>query len=230
VGTALLVEFYRQLPEPREGDSPKGWARRLEAALAKFKKQAAARYTEGTLQRLLEGAMSVETRRAAGLALGMLGTMAATPEIAARLHDEDEMVRSLAADALWSIWFRADTTANNQELQRLMRVRDRDKALAGLDALIKKAPEFAEAYNQRAIRYFQRKEYQRSIADCEKVLELNPYHFGAQSGMAQCFMHLRKAKSALKAYREAYRINPNLEGVEAAIRDLEKALGEEGKK
>src|SRR5262249_34706559 len=120
VGTALLVEFYRQLPEPREGDTPKGWARRLEAALAKFKKHTAARYTEGPLQRLLEGALSVETRRAAGLALGMLGTMAATPEIAARLHDEDEMVRSLAADALWSIWFRADTTANNQELQRLM--------------------------------------------------------------------------------------------------------------
>jgi hypothetical protein len=43
-------------------------------------------------------------------------------------------------------------------------------------------------------------------------------------------MHLRKAKAALKAYREAYRINPNLDGVEAAIRDLEKALGEEGKK
>ena len=60
--------------------------------------------------------------------------------------------------------------------------------------------------------------------------KLNPYHFGAQSGMAQCYMHLRKAKAALKAYREAFRLNPNLEGVEAAIRDLEKALGEEGKK
>jgi tetratricopeptide (TPR) repeat protein len=230
VGTALLVEYYRQLPEPREGDTPKGWARRLEAALGQFKKHAGARYTEGTLQRLLEGASSVETRRAAALALGMLGTMNATPALAGRLHDEDEMVRNLANDALWSIWFRADSPAHNQELQRLMRSRDREKVIAGLDALIKKAPQFAEAYNQRAIRYFQKKEYQRSIADCEKVLELNPYHFGAQSGMAQCYMHLRKAKAALKAYREAFRLNPNLEGVEAAIRDLEKALGEEGKK
>jgi tetratricopeptide (TPR) repeat protein len=230
VGTALLVEYYHQLPEPREGDTPKGWARRLEVALEQFKKQAAARYTEGTLQRLLEGASSVETRRSAALALGMLGTMSATPALAGRLHDEDEMVRNLATDALWSIWFRADSSANNQELQRLLRLRDRNKVLTGLDALIKKAPRFAEAYNQRAIRYFQRKEYQKSIADCEKVLELNPYHFGAQSGMAQCYMHLRKAKAALKAYREAFRLNPNLEGVEAAIRDLEKALGEEGKK
>ena len=32
------------------------------------------------------------------------------------------------------------------------------------------APQFAEAYNQRAILYFQMKDYARSIADCEKVL------------------------------------------------------------
>ena len=74
------------------------------------------------------------------------------------------------------------------------------------------------------------KEFERSIADCEKVLQLNPCHFGAQSGMAQCYMQLRKHKAALRAFRAALRINPNLDGVAETIRALENALGEEGRK
>ena len=43
-------------------------------------------------------------------------------------------------------------------------------------------------------------------------------------------MRLGKARPALKAFRNALRINPGMEGVEETIRDLENALGEEGKK
>ena len=43
-------------------------------------------------------------------------------------------------NALWSLWFRADTDANNQELQRLIRLRDQEQAVAGLSMLIKRAP------------------------------------------------------------------------------------------
>jgi Tfp pilus assembly protein PilF len=136
----------------------------------------------------------------------------------------------MAAEALWSIWFRGDEDVNNEELQRLTRLNNPAKALTALSALIQKAPRYAEAYNQRAIVYFRNGEYQRSIADCEAVLKLNPFHFGAQAGMAQCYMKLRKPKPALKAFRNALRINPDLEGVEAMIRTLEDALGEEGKR
>ncbi len=229
MGTALLVEFYQQLPEPREGDSPRRSAQRFNAAMEAFKKQTAERYTEGTLQRLLY-APNVESRRAAVLALGVLGTMACNEHLARRLHDEDQGVRHLTADALWSLWFHADSEASNKELQRLVRLRDMEKALAGLDGLIKKAPNFAEAYNQRAIVHFRMKEFQKSIADCARTLKLNRYHFGAQGGMAQCYMNLRKPRAALKAFRNAHRMNPELEGVEETIRALENALGEEGKK
>ncbi len=73
------------------------------------------------------------------------------------------------------------------------------------------------------------KEYQRSIIDCDKALKLNPCHFGAMAGMAQCFMNLRKPRIALKSFRESYRLNPNLNGIEDSIRQLENALGEEHK-
>lgn len=229
VGTALLVEYYQELPEPREGDDAERWAASLQSALDAFKKKVAARYTEGTLQRLLDSSDG-QARRAAVLALGLMGTLKSNKLVSARLRDEDRMVRQLADDALWATWFRADNEANNQELQRLRRLRDPNKALAGFNQLIKKAPRFAEAYNQRAILYFRLEEFQKSIADCERVMKLNPFHFGAQAGMAQCYMKMKKPKAALKAFRGALKINPNLEGVEETIRALEDVLGEEGTK
>jgi tetratricopeptide (TPR) repeat protein len=229
VRTALLVEAYRRLPEREEVESPEAWAGRVRDGLGRFKREVATRYTEATLQRLLTFA-SREVRRASVLALGMVGTFSSNKPLAARLHDNDPEVRQLAADGLWAVWFRGDLEAHAKELQRIMRQRDPKKALDALDGLLKKAPNFAEAHNQRAILYFRLEDYARSVADCEAALKLNPYHFGAQAGMAQCYMKMRKPRAALKAFRNAFRINPNLEGVEDTIRTLEDVLGEEGRK
>ncbi|HTU18206.1 MAG TPA: tetratricopeptide repeat protein [Gemmataceae bacterium] len=226
MSNSLLLEYYQQIPEGRSDAKPK--VTRKEA-IEVFKHRIAERYSEGTLLRLLENGDNL-SRRAALLALGLLGTMNACAGIAARLHDEDRETTQIAADTLWTLWFRGDTPANNQELQRLARQRDRERALAGMDALIKRAPEFAEAYNQRAIIYFRLKKFDRSIADCEKTLKLNPYHFGAQAGLGQCYMQMRKHRAALKAFRAALRLNPHMDGVAETIRALENALGEEGRR
>jgi tetratricopeptide (TPR) repeat protein len=150
--------------------------------------------------------------------------------LAGLLRDSDPNVRSVASNAIWWLWFRADTPETAQLLQRLTRMGNRDKALAGLDGLIRRSPTFAEAYNQRAILYFRCAEYLKSIADCRAALRLNPFHFGAHSGMAQSYMKLRKPRAALRAFRMAFRINPSLQGVRETIRALEDVLGEGGKK
>jgi tetratricopeptide (TPR) repeat protein len=226
VSAALLVEYYDELPEPDQGNR-KGWEARLRKGLEQFKNKVVARYMEGTLHRLLQSS-DVKTRRATVLALGLVGSMKASNAILARrLHDEDCGVRQLSADALWSTWFRADTETNNRELQRLVELRDRRRKRAGLDALVEKAPHFAESYNQRALLHFQTKEWQKAILDCEKVLKLNPFHFAAAAGMGRCYLELGKNRAALKAFRNALRINPGMEEVKEAIRALESALGEE---
>lgn len=229
MGAALLVEYYRRMPNRRAKDDAETWRRRQEEGRRKFLGLAQSRYTEGTLVRLLENG-DAKARRAALLALGRLAGMDANAVIADHLKDDDSEARRLAADALWALWFRAEEEENVEELQRLMRVRDREKAVAGLDLLLQKAPRFAEAYNQRAIHFFKMKQFERAISDCEKTLQLNPYHFGALAGMAQSYMQMRKHKAALKAFRTALRINPNLDGVAETIRALENALGEEGRK
>jgi tetratricopeptide (TPR) repeat protein len=228
-----LLVFYQELPHtPAEGDLA-DWVDRCRGKLLKFKQKVESRYSEGTLERLLTW-QQPDVRQAATLALGFVGSMRLNGVIACRLRDDDMVVRQFAADAMWSLWFRADTPENNQELQRLMRLDPDDdninEILAGYAGLVGKAPHFAEAFNQRAILHFRMGNMGRSIPDCEKTLRLNPYHFGAACGLAQCFLKQKKLRAALRCYRRALRINPNLDNVRQSIASLEKILGEEGKR
>jgi tetratricopeptide (TPR) repeat protein len=227
----LLLKYYDDLPDRKPGDSSRQAAHRIRRGLNRFKKSVAEHYNQASLERLLVCPNS-EARQAAVLALGLTGSMSVSALLASRLHDEDPIVSELAADALWSLWFRADSPENNQELQRLMRLPVTGDAgrevLAGFRALLEKAPRFAEAYNQRAIVFFRLGDMAKSIADCEKALRLNPYHFGAASGMAQCFMKQKKLRAALRSYRRANRVNPHLDGVKQVIDSLERMLGEKG--
>ena len=232
--TALLLGFYQDLPERAAGESASAWQRRYEAGLDKFQQKVLARYSEGTLERLLDATHS-QTRQAAVLALGLCGSMTNNRALAGMLHDEDPAVRQMASEALWSIWFRAGAPEHCDELQRLVglassKETDLDALLPGFDDLIKQAPDFAEAYNQRAIIYFRLGHIAKSIKDCERALKLNPHHFGAAGGMAQGYLKQRKLRAALRAYRRSFRINPNLDGVRQAILSLERTLGEEGKR
>jgi tetratricopeptide (TPR) repeat protein len=233
VRSPLILNYYQLIPEQTLETEPRQWARAYRKALQKFHRQVSARYHEGTLEKLLT-ASDAEIRRAATLALGLFGSMNVNAALAARLHDGDAGVRDLAADALWSVWFRADTPEHTKELQRLMQLEvvgvNVHEVLVGFDSLIRRSPRFAEAYNQRAIVYFRLGEFAKSIADCERALRFNSYHFGAASGMGQCYMKQKKPRAALRAYRKANRINPNLDGIRETIASLEKMLGGEGKR
>jgi hypothetical protein len=230
VGKPVLVEFYNDLPRPGVSESGlRAWGARAQGALEKYERRVRGRYNEGTLQRLLESPFA-DARRAAVVALGLIGTMDSNRRLAGRLRDEDRAVRVLAGDALWSLWLRGDNRVWGQQLRRIMRLNATDKALNALTALIKKAPRFAEAYNQRAIVYFRLEEFPRAIADCDAALKLNPFHFGALAGMGQSYMKLKRPRAALKAFRAACQIHPGLEGIQETIHFLEEALGEEGRK
>ena len=52
------------------------------------------------------------------------------------------------------------------------------------------------------------KEYQRSLDDIDKVLAIEPRHFGALSGRAQIFIELEEYKKAIKDLKRAKKIHP----------------------
>lgn len=220
----LLVEMYDRLPELRPGDDEDLWAAGAHDAMREFRTSVRSRYTEGTLQRVLSSA-DVRIRRAAALALGLVGTMESNPAVAAALRDDDPLVQRFAADAVWELWFRGGTTDQNCRLREAAENPDPVRARADLDDLLRENPNFAEAHNQRAIWFFKRGEFARAAEDCEVVLRLNPYHFGAAAGLGQCLAKLGKPRGAIRAYRTALEINPALEHLRDAIRQLERSLG-----
>jgi tetratricopeptide (TPR) repeat protein len=219
------VELFEQLPDLRAGDDEELWAAGLHEAMHAFRDGVRANYTEGTLQRLLAASDDARARRAAALALGLTGTSAAAPAVAAALHDADALVRRFATDSLWELWFRGGTPDQNARLQDAMREPNAVKARADLDELIRDAPGFAEALNQRAIWFFRRGEFARAVEDCEAVLRLNPHHFGAAAGMGQCLLKLNRPQAALRAFRQALAINPELDLYDT-VRALESLEGE----
>lgn len=221
---SLLLEAYEKLPQPRSGDDPDLLQAGVTDAMREFRAEVLAKYTEGTLQRLIASAEDERQRRAAALAFSLIGTMASNAALAAALHDPDSQVRKLAADSLWEIWFRAGTDEQNAELRQIVQLPDHLQAAAALDDLIREAPDFAEAINQRAVLRFRRGEYAKSAADCEAVLRLNPVHFGAAAGLGQCYMRMNRPRAALRAFRQAQQIHPDLDGVNDTVRGLESAL------
>ncbi len=190
-----------------------------------FRQSVTARYTEGTLGRLAQSG-GVKARRAAVLALGLVGSFESNEAVARGLRDPDPVVRNLAQNALWAIWFRADTPENNARLQQVRDLIGRDRyheAIGLASSLIERAPGFAEAYNQRAIALFALDRFAESAADCRRVLERNPYHIGALSGLGQCYIRLNRRNDALATFRQALKIQPYSENLRQTVTALELA-------
>lgn len=224
VSAAALMMHYHALPELRNGVDPDLWAARMHDALREFRGQIERTYTEGTLQRLTFHP-DTEHRQAAVVALGLVGTMASNATLARLLHDLQHPVAKAAVDAMWQIWFRGDNLEHARSLERALRLPDFQEILAELDDLLLAAPHFAEVYNQRAIMYFNRGEFKRALADCQKTLELNPYHFGALSGMGECYLRMRKNAAAIRAFQMALATNPLLGHIRDTLDQLEQARG-----
>ena len=88
--------------------------------------------------------------------------------------------------------------------------RDYPGAATILDKLVESAPDWAEAWNQRAtIRYLLR-DFEGSLADIDRVLALEPKHFGALSGQAIILMHQGKMAAGQLVLRKAVEIDPFL--------------------
>jgi tetratricopeptide (TPR) repeat protein len=209
---SLLVDYFETFLRDHDIDA--------------FRLHVRARYTEGTLGRMISSP-SVSSRRAAVLALGLIGTFESNAVVARALRDSDPTVREMADHALWAIWFRADTPENNETLETVRMLIGRNQLEQAVDLatrLIGRAPNFAEAYNQRAIAHFFQGHFAESAADCRRVLERNPYHSGALSGLGRCQIQLNQRSEALHTFRQALKVQPFNEG----FRQLVTALESEG--
>lgn len=209
--TPLLTELYRQFLAGQ--------------ATADFIKLINDSYTVGTLERLATAGHR-ESRRAAILALGLVGDYGSNAVVGRALVDVDRGVRSIAENSITSLWRRAGTDSQRQRLGLLVRLNSAQQfhdCIRCATELVAEAPAIAEAWNQRAIAHYSLAQYRESIEDCRQALEINPYHYGAASGMGQCYLQMDDFDAALESFRRALKLNPNLEGVRASVAYLERS-------
>jgi tetratricopeptide (TPR) repeat protein len=191
-----------------------------------FSDNVAKRYTIGTLERLAESSDRM-SRRAAVLSLGLFSDYRSNAVLGRALHDPDRGVRMLAENGIRSVWCRSGDSAQRKSLQAVITLNSErrcESAVRRATRLIAQAPWLAEAWNQRALAHFSLRKFAESIRDCQQALEINPYHFGAATGMAQSYLKLGDRAAALACFRRALALNPNLEGVRAQVNYLQRTL------
>ena len=75
--------------------------------------------------------------------------------------------------------------------------------------VINEDPKWAEGWNKRATLLFILGDYEKSLDDIEKVLDLEPRHFGALDGLALIFLSIQDYQNAYKIYDRILKIFPN---------------------
>lgn len=144
----------------------------------------------------------------------------------ARLHratGEDQA--QTIEQGIWKIWMSSDSPTAEVLLEQATRAMNEgapEQSLTIFNRLIGAYPDFTEAWNKRATLYFLMKKYPESLADIDKVLELEPRHFGALSGRGMILQRQNKLSAALDAYHDALAVNPTMESVKDAVEQIER--------
>lgn len=115
-----------------------------------------------------------------------------------------------------------------QRVVRAIRTKQTAIALDLVNSIILLEPDFAEGWNKRAHLHFMTGDLAKSIADIEKVLELEPRHFGALNGLAIILRRLDRKQRALTVYEEVLKIHPFLEAADKARAELTDELDGRG--
>lgn len=184
------------------------------------------RYSIATLERLASMGDRV-TRRAAVMALSLMGDFRVNATLGRALHDEDRGVRLIAENGIQEIWCREGNDQQQQELRVLARLNALghfEQVIDRAGRLLRATPWIAEAWNQRAIARYQCEQFAEASQDCHQALELNPYHFAAAVGMGNCYLELNRPVEALECFQRALRLNPAMESVRAQVEFLQRSL------
>lgn len=112
---------------------------------------------------------------------------------------------------IWDVWKHPADPAIDRLMQEALTARDHydyRKALMLFEQVSRRAPEYAEPWNQRATIHFELGDYEQSLQEIAETLAREPRHFGALAGRG--LIRIRQGQQALgcQSIRAAARIHP----------------------
>ncbi len=139
----------------------------------------------------------------------------------AKAQDSDE-ARGLTG-AILRVWARSGSDTADLLMERvatLMRQKDLKPAQDLLDRLIDIEPQWAEAWSRRASMRFLGHDHSGAMEDLVHVLTLEPRHFMALVGVGAILESEDNHAQALRVFRRALEINPQLDDIREKIEKL----------
>ncbi len=144
------------------------------------------------------------------------------------LHETDNPFKARKIEqSIWAVWLASKSPTLELLMGRVIKAMSKQElgeALELLNTIVIIAPEYAEGWNKRATVFFLLGQYEKSIEDVERTLDLEPRHFGALSGLGLIYNRLQEDDSALDAYERALQVNPHLERAEAEVERLRRKV------
>ena len=126
---------------------------------------------------------------------------------------------------IWSIWGALEDEKVKKEFDAGVQAMNQGRmilALRWFNRVVKKAPEFSEAWNKRATVFYMLGKLDQSISDIERTIDLEPRHFGAFSGLGLIYMKMGNNEAALEAFERVLVIHPHF----GDVRDMAAELRE----
>lgn len=131
---------------------------------------------------------------------------------------------------IWEVWMDSGDDKVNFELSigvTAMNEGFMDDAINQFSKVTEMAADFAEGWNKRATAYYFKDEFEKSLLDIQKTLELEPRHFGAISGMGLIFLELGNERAALRAFEEVLRLYPTSPSARSQVETLRRKLNDQ---
>ncbi len=158
---------------------------------------------------LVAGAAAADQRDARLPALFDLLKAAESPQAAQQLEAQIWRIWSTSRSATAELLLAHGTEAEQEA--------DLRAAEESYTAAINAVPDFAEAWNRRATVRFAAGNLDASLADVERVLALEPRHFGALAGLGRIHERQDRPDLAVDAYRRALELHPQQPALTQAL-------------
>jgi tetratricopeptide (TPR) repeat protein len=139
-----------------------------------------------------------------------------------RTQDADE-ARGISG-AIERVWMRSGSDTADLLMERVSTaISKKEWPLAEelLDKMIEIEPQWAEVWNKRATVRFFNEDLSGSMADLAYVLKLEPRHYTALVGMGVILQRRDFDAQALRVFRRALEINPQLDDIRKRVEKLQ---------